>query len=99
MAIIKELQRTIDEKQEEQKLIDDKMLQFINKGGSSTESIKEETVKKSSHRARLLDHERFTLRMPKKLIVKINKKRLDDDSPLSMNHWIVRQLQRLVEDY
>jgi hypothetical protein len=73
----------VQKKRIDEKRIDD----FISKGGSHPESHIETD-----------DEHRLTLRIPRWLIAKIDEKRTERVGKLSRNHWILKQIERAVED-
>lgn len=91
MAIIKELQSKIETEKENK--LDDKMLEFINKGGGSITTPNTNNEKKKINNS----YHRLTLRIPTRLMNKINTKRLEGDCPATINHWIIRQIQRIID--
>ena len=68
--------------------VDEKKIdEFISKGGSLPENKIEEE----------LDH-RLTLRIPNWLVDKIDEKRTEKVGKISRNLWILKQIERAVED-
>lgn len=68
--------------------VDEKKIdEFISKGGSLPKNKIEEE----------LDH-RLTLRIPNWLVDKIDEKRTEKVGKISRNLWILKQIERAVED-
>ena len=68
--------------------VDEKKIdEFISKGGSHPESNIEDDS----------DH-RLTLRIPRWLVDKIDEKRTEKVGKISRNLWILKQIERAVED-
>ena len=69
-------------------MVDERKIdEFISKGGSLSENkIKEE-----------VDH-RLTIRIPNWLVDKIDEKRTEKVGKISRNLWILRQIERAVQD-
>lgn len=69
-------------------LVNEKKIdEFISKGGSHPEN----NIETDS------DH-RLTLRIPKWLVDKIDEKRTEKVGKISRNLWILKQIERAVED-
>lgn len=89
MATIKEFVRKESEEKKEEKLISDEALKFINKGGGSTQS----GIKKASHKLH-----RLTLRIPNRIIIKLQNRLAESEYPISMNQWIINLIIKFIDD-